>query len=98
MSGRALFPLTISLARRIAEEFEGGLRISYSGGADVHNVEALFAAGIWPITVATTILKPGGYQRLSQMGKLLMECGSERWRGVNAQAVAALAEQGEADA
>ena len=97
MSGRALFPLTISLARRIAEEFEGGLRISYSGGADVHNVEALFAAGIWPITVATTILKPGGYQRLSQMGKLLMDCGSEPFRGVNAQAVAALAEQVESD-
>ncbi len=84
MSGRSLFPLTISLAQRIADEFGGKLRISYSGGADVHNIKDLFSAGIWPITMATTILKPGGYQRMSQIGALLMDCGSQPFAGVDA--------------
>ena len=34
MSGKALFPLSISLAAKLSEEFRGKLRISYSGGAD----------------------------------------------------------------
>ena len=43
------------------------MRISFAGGAEYFNCDKLFAAGIWPITVATTILKPGGYNRLLQM-------------------------------
>lgn len=31
MSGRSLFSLTIEAARRITEQFDGKLRISYSG-------------------------------------------------------------------
>jgi len=92
MAGRALFPLTIHLAAKISETFGGKLRISYSGGADVHNVEDLFKAGIWPITMATTILKPGGYQRMNQIAESLADCGSEPFRGVNAAAVKALDE------
>ena len=34
MSGRALYPLTIEMAARMAREFDGRLRLSYSGGAD----------------------------------------------------------------
>ena len=26
--------------------------------------------GIWPVTMATTMLKPGGYERLEQIGQL----------------------------
>ena len=92
MAGRALFPLTIHLAAKISETFGGKLRISYSGGADVHNVADLFKAGIWPITMATTILKPGGYQRLTQIAESLADCGSEPFRGVNVEAVKALDE------
>ena len=92
MSGRSLFPLTISLAQKVADEFGGALRISYSGGADVHNIKDLFDAGIWPITMATTILKPGGYQRMSQIGELLMDCGSSPFAGVDAAKVKALAQ------
>lgn len=90
LSGRALYPITIALARRVAEEFDGKMRISYSGGADFHNIGGLFAAGIWPITVATTILKPGGCRRLAQLGQTLMDCGSKPFSGVDAAAVAAL--------
>ena len=92
MSGRSLYPLTIALAARISTEFGGKLRISYSGGADLHNIKSLFDAGIWPITMATTILKPGGYDRLSQIAQALMECGSKPFTGVDAQRVAALSE------
>lgn len=87
MSGRSLFPLSIHLARLLAEEFDGKLRISYSGGADMHNIKKLFDAGIWPVTMATNILKPGGYQRMSQIGEVLMECGNKRFAGLKVDAV-----------
>ena len=67
MSGRSLFSLTIEAARRITEQFDGKLRISYSGGATVYNIRALYDASIWPVTLATDVLKPGGYERFSQM-------------------------------
>ena len=92
MAGRALFPLTIHLAAKISETFGGKLRISYSGGADAHNAADLFRAGIWPITMATTILKPGGYRRMIQIAESLADCGSEPFRGVNVAAVKALDE------
>ena len=90
MSGRALFPLTIEMARRMAEEFDGKLRLSYSGGADQNNVKALFEAGVWPITMATTILKPGGYARMTQIAETLEACAYKPFAGVDAAAVAAL--------
>ena len=88
MAGRPLYLLTISVAKLIAEEFDGKLRISYSGGADYHNIEKLFAAGIWPITIATTLLKPGGYQRMNQIAKALQNCGNKPFTGINVAAVA----------
>ena len=92
MAGRSLFPLTIHLARRISETFEGKLRISWSGGAVLENTKALFDAGIWPITMATNILKPGGYQRMYQLADALMDCGSERFAGVDLNGVKVLDE------
>ena len=92
MAGRALFPLTVHLAAKISETFGGRLRISYSGGANSANAAALFKAGIWPITMATAILKPGGYQRLTQIALGLMDCGSAPFRGVDVDAVKALDE------
>lgn len=71
MSGRALYPLTINLALKLAEEFAGDLIISYSGGADFFNIGDIFTTGIRPITLATTLLKPGGYMRLQQIAELL---------------------------
>ena len=68
------------------------MRISWSGGADIHNIAALFGAGIWPITMATTILKPGGYQRMKQIAERLTDCGSEPFRGTDTGAVKALDE------
>ena len=88
MSGRSLFPLTIHLAHKISEEFDGKLRISYSGGADAQNIRELYGCGIWPITMATTVLKPGGYERFSQIAGLL--AGAARKDDVDVEAVGAL--------
>lgn len=71
MSGRALFPLSISVAKKLSDAFDGKLQVSYSGGADAHNIKEIFEAGIWPITVATTLLKSGGYQRNIQLSEIL---------------------------
>ena len=92
MSGRSLYPLSLSLAGMLAKEFGGRLRISYSGGADIHSIKSLVDAGIWPVTMATTVLKPGGYQRFSQIGQALMEIGCARWGGVDEAKVAKLVE------
>ena len=71
MSGRPVYPLTINLAYRLAAEFAGDLQISYSGGADFFNLDKILATGIRPITMATTLLKPGGYARLHQIAVTL---------------------------
>ncbi len=92
MSGRSLYPLSLSLAGMLAKEFGGKLRISYSGGADAASIRGLFDAGIWPVTMATTVLKPGGYQRFSQIAGLLADIGYGPWQGVDEARVAALVE------
>ncbi len=92
LSGRPLFPLSLSLAARLSHTFQGRLRISYSGGADLFTVRELYAAGIWPVTMATTVLKPGGYERFAQIGRALMAAGGA-WEGVDLAAVDALAAQ-----
>ena len=86
MSGKSLYPLSISLAAKLAREFDGKLRISYSGGADFYNIKGIIDAGIWPVTVATTLLKPGGYDRMSQIAGLLEKEG-DIFTKVNAEAV-----------
>lgn len=44
MSGKALFPLSISLAAKLSAEFCRKLRISYSGGADIINIDKIVGA------------------------------------------------------
>ena len=90
MSGRSLFPLTIEMCSRISRQFGGKLRISFAGGAEYFNCDKLFAAGIWPITVATTILKPGGYNRLAQMVEKVEDMPYARFAGTDTAAIAEL--------
>ncbi|MEJ5306397.1 MAG: putative selenate reductase subunit YgfK [Ignavibacteria bacterium] len=67
LSGRTLFPLTINLAYKISKELNGEISISYSGGANIFNSKKIIQAGIYPVTYATELLKPGGYFRLHQI-------------------------------
>ncbi|MDI9370969.1 MAG: putative selenate reductase subunit YgfK, partial [Synergistota bacterium] len=91
MSGRSLFPLTVTLATRLSREFDGSLQISYSGGADFFNIESLIRTGIQPISMATTILKPGGYERLKQIADRVEPLLDGPFRGVNVDALDELA-------
>lgn len=92
MSGRSLFHLTITLASKLSSEFNGDLQISYSGGADFFNVEKILKAGIQPITFATTILKPGGYERITQMAKKIEEHLSGAFSGIDTEFLNKLAD------
>ena len=69
MSGRSLYALSIEIASRLADEFKGDIMVSYAGGADFFNVDKILKTGIMPVTFATTILKPGGYERITQMAE-----------------------------
>jgi len=91
MSGRSLFPLTIEMCNRISRAFGGKMRISFAGGAEYFNCDKLFAAGIWPITVATTILKPGGYNRLAQMVAKVEPLPYRKFSGTDSAAISDLA-------
>jgi len=67
LSGKPLYTLTINLASKLATQFDGKLKISYSGGADHNNTAKIISTGIRPVTVVTTLLKPGGYIRLNKL-------------------------------
>jgi len=66
MSGRALYPITVNLFHKLVREFDGDLLVSYSGGADAHNVATLLASGAQTVTAVTDLLKPGGYSLFLQ--------------------------------
>ncbi len=71
MSGRALLPISTRVALVLSEEFNGQLPISYSGGATALSAADIFETGIHPITLATDMLKPGGYSRMTQIAEIL---------------------------
>ncbi len=95
MSGKSLYPLSIALAEKVEAAMGGSLRVSYSGGADAFNIGGIFSAGIWPITMATTLLKPGGYGRLRPIASLLSRMPYEAFSGVDMEKLSALAKDAE---
>lgn len=66
MSGRALHPISINLAKKLQQEYKGKLDISFCAGADCFNISQIMNCGLTPVTVCSDILKPGGYARLTQ--------------------------------
>jgi putative selenate reductase len=80
MSGRALHPLTLTLAHLVTEELDGQVPISFCGGANAGNFPGLVADGLTPVTVCTDLLKPGGYARLQNylvnLDKAMEEAGA----------------------
>ncbi|MFV0364640.1 MAG: putative selenate reductase subunit YgfK [Suipraeoptans sp.] len=97
MSGKSLYALSIEVANRLAKEFEGKLRIAYSGGADFHNIKKIIDAGIWPVTVATTLLKPGGYQRVLQLVEETKDVNVD-FTGISAAKTQVLSDEAKVDA
>lgn len=92
MSGRSLYALSISLASKLAKEFNGDLHISYSGGIDFFNIDKVMEAGVRPITFATTILKPGGYERIKQMAHKVEGLQKGASAGIDIAKIGSLAE------
>ena len=66
MSGRALYPVSMNLWNRLNKEFGGDLNVSYSAGADAENIAGIFSCGALTVTMASDLLKPGGYARMGQ--------------------------------
>jgi len=66
LSGRALHPISINLAAKLQNDFDGKLDVSFSAGADAFNVADILACDLRPVTTCTDVLKPGGYTRLGQ--------------------------------
>ena len=93
MSGKSLSALSLTTAYRLSKEFDGKLRISYSGGADYFNIDKIYNLGIWPVTVATTLLKPGGYNRNVQMAQKLAAQEYRPFTGVDVEGLAALPQE-----
>jgi putative selenate reductase len=91
MSGRSLYSLSITVAKKLSDAFNGKLPISYSGGADWFNLKAILETGIRPVTVATTILKPGGYERLQQLAELAESAVTPGWGGIDTAKLSILA-------
>ena len=98
MSGKPLFFLSMNVAKRLSEAFSGSLRMSYSGGADHFNMKEIVDAGIWPVTVATTLLKPGGYERLAQLAADFASADAQPFTAVDTEAVTTLLEETRTDA
>ena len=73
MSGRALHPISVNVARKLQNEFNGKLNVSFSAGADCFNINDLIDSELKPVTVCSDILKPGGYGRLAQYVSTLSE-------------------------
>lgn len=66
MSGRALHPIAVNVAAKLQKQFNGNLRLSFSGGVDAFNVADVLSCGFETVTVCSDLLKPGGYARLAQ--------------------------------
>ncbi len=92
MSGRSLLPISTTVATLLSKEFGGKLPISYSGGATAFTVKDLFESGIRPITLATDMLKPGGYTRLKQMVEILNTSKAWSMDGIDVKKVEKLSE------
>lgn len=94
MSGRALLPISTRVAALLSEEFGGKLPVSYSGGATAFSVKDIFDTGIRPITLATDMLKPGGYARMKVMAERL-DKESKTWekKDIDPKAVKELSEK-----
>ncbi len=93
MSGRALYPLTINLAAEISEKLEGRLPISFSGGASYWNIIDILETGIKPITLATDLLKPGGYVHLKQLAETIEDNNISDYKNIQVDKLVLLAEK-----
>lgn len=92
-SGRVLLPLSVHVAEKLAKSFGNRLPMAYSGGADALNIKGFIEAGILPVTVCTTLLKPGGYERLKQIAEATEAVLKDLYTGPDAEKITKLREE-----
>ncbi len=97
LSGSALYPIAISVASKLAEAFMGDLLISYSGGADKNNICDILQTGIYPVTVSSILLKPGGYKNLTIMNQIADQSDFENKQKLDVDALISLAQNAPAN-
>ncbi len=73
-SGKVLHPISINVARKLQNEFNGKLDLSFSGGSDAININDTLKCGLFPVTICSDLLKPGGYGRLAQYITNIKNC------------------------
>lgn len=66
MSGKALHPIAIQIAKKLRQDISDCPGISFSAGSDAFNIVEILACNLGPVTVCSDLLKPGGYGRLHQ--------------------------------
>ncbi len=80
LSGQPLHVITMTLVDEFRRRVGPEVPISFSAGIDRRNFPLAVACGFVPVTVATDLLRPGGYGRLSQyLAELVKEmaaCGA----------------------
>ena len=84
MSGRALLPLSLRVVARLRMDFGSGLPMSYCGGANAKNIVVLRGLNLFPVTVCTELLKPGGYGKLEAMASALEASDAAKTAGRHA--------------
>jgi len=67
LSGKPLYPIAMGVAAMFAEALNGDIHMSLSGGIDKNNVTDVLKTGIYPLTVSTLLLKPGGYKNIKSL-------------------------------
>jgi putative selenate reductase len=72
LSGKALHPISIQVAKMIRNDFPE-LSCSFSAGVNALNVADVLNCGLSPATTCSDLLKPGGYTRLGQYIEKLRE-------------------------
>ena len=90
LSGRPLHAITVNLASKLNNEFDGDLLMSFSAGANCFNAADLLACGMQTVTVCSDLLKTGGYLRLLQY----LECLDDAIENVGASTLAAFRDAG----
>jgi putative selenate reductase len=96
MSGKPLYPIAAGVAGMFAERFGGDIHVSMSGGIDKNNVLDVLKAGIYPVTTATLLLKPGGYKNMKGLMDIISE-GHIKYGELNPEAIKELCEKSKND-
>lgn len=93
MSGPPLYPFAIGVSAMLSKVFDGDLIISYSGGADEHNIVPILETGIYPVTVSTLLLKQGGYKNITKLNKKIGSTQFQENTRIDIQKIETLAKE-----